>query len=37
MTESKRKVFYVDTGDMTKEEIRKHLEEAFAKKEKERK
>ena len=33
MTESERKIFYVDTGDMTKEEIRKHLEGELAKKE----
>ncbi len=31
MTESKRKVFYVDTGDMTEEEIREHLTKEFAK------
>lgn len=37
MTESERKIFYVDTGDMTKEEIRKHITEELAKKEKERK
>lgn len=32
MTESERKVFYVDVGDMTKEEIQKRITELLAKK-----
>lgn len=37
MTEPKSKVFYVDTGDMTKEEIQQHIIEQLAKKKKEEK
>ena len=32
MTEPKRKIFYVDTGDMTKEEIREYITKEFDKK-----
>lgn len=32
MTESKRKVFYVDTGNLTKKEIIEYLTKAFDKK-----